>query len=159
LSGGRLDGLPSLRGAQRRSNPAFHPARKLDCFAYARNDGLRPIVLGLHPGRERRGCEIIPKRRTIGKIAFVIGPTSKLPTIVLGGESGDIDAMTHDAGASMLTDKFDPYGGMLPGDPDDKAGLSGMSSVLSRFGQIAFWALVVIVVVARMKYFSAGPYF
>jgi hypothetical protein len=59
----------------------------------------------------------------------------------------------------MLTDKFDPYGEMLPGNPDDKAGLSGMASVLSRFGQIAFWALVVIVVIARMKYFSAGSYF
>jgi hypothetical protein len=59
----------------------------------------------------------------------------------------------------MLTDKFDPYGEMLPGNPEDKAGLSGMASVLSRFGQIAFWALVVIVVIARMKYFSAGPYF
>jgi hypothetical protein len=116
---------------------------------FARNDG----------SFLRAGCEIIHKPRTIGKIAFVIGPTSKLPTIVLGVKSGDIDAMTHDAGASMLTDKFDPYGGMLPGDSDDKAGLSGMSSVLSRFGQIAFWALVVIVVVARMKYFSAGPYF
>lgn len=59
----------------------------------------------------------------------------------------------------MLTDKFDPYGGMLPDDSDHKAGLSGMASVFSRFGQIAFWALVVIVVIARMKYFSAGPYF
>ena len=59
----------------------------------------------------------------------------------------------------MLTDKFDPYGELLPGNPDDKAGLSGMTSVFSRFGQLAFWALVVIVVVARMKFFSAGPYF
>ena len=59
----------------------------------------------------------------------------------------------------MLTEKFDPYGEALPGNPDDKAGLSGMTSALGRFGQFAFWALVVIVVVARMKYFSAGPYF
>lgn len=59
----------------------------------------------------------------------------------------------------MLTDKFDPYGEMLPANPDDKTGLSAMASVISRFGQIAFWALVVIVVVARVKYFSAGAYF
>ncbi len=59
----------------------------------------------------------------------------------------------------MLTEKFDPYGEMLPVNPDEKTGLSGMTSVLGRFGQLAFWALVVIVVVARMKFFSAGPYF
>jgi hypothetical protein len=64
-----------------------------------------------------------------------------------------------DAGASMLTEKFDPFGESFPANPDDKAGLSGMTSVLGRFGQFAFWALVVIVVVARIKYFSAGPYF
>jgi hypothetical protein len=55
----------------------------MDCFASLATTGAL-----------RAGCEIIPKRRTIGKIAFVIGPTSKLPTIVLGGESGDIDAVT-----------------------------------------------------------------
>ena len=59
----------------------------------------------------------------------------------------------------MLTEKFDPYGEALPANPDDTAGLPGMTSVLGRFGQFAFWALVVIVVVARVKYFSAGPYF
>ena len=59
----------------------------------------------------------------------------------------------------MLTDRFDPYGELLPENPDHKSGPLGMATLLGRFGQVAFWALVVIVVVARMKYFSAGPYF
>src|SRR4051794_16339545 len=30
----------SLRGVQRRSNPAFLPVPRMDCFASARNDGM-----------------------------------------------------------------------------------------------------------------------
>ncbi len=36
--------IPSLRGAQRRSNPSFRICGEMDCFARARNDGEAPYA-------------------------------------------------------------------------------------------------------------------
>jgi hypothetical protein len=65
-----------------------------------------------------------------------------------------------DVGASLLGEKFDPYGEVLPGGTDDGVGSSGATSArLARAGQIAFWVIVAVVVFARMTYFPAGSYF
>src|SRR5262245_58715806 len=45
--------LPSLRGAKRRSNPAFFAAAKLDCFA-----SLAMTMLGSTPSLHRRDREL-----------------------------------------------------------------------------------------------------
>jgi hypothetical protein len=74
-----------------------------------------------------------------------------------GGNSGDINACTHDAGAEMLAEKFDPYGELLPDDAGGKAYVTKATSVLlSRVGQLVFWALAIAIVCVRIQYFSAG---
>jgi hypothetical protein len=57
----------------------------------------------------------------------------------------------------MLAEKFDPYGELLPDEAGRKAyaGKAG-SDLLSRLGQIVFWALAIIVVGVRIYYFSAA---
>src|SRR5450756_1197706 len=61
-----------------------------------------------------------------------------------------------DGGTTMLTEKFDPYGEVLPdaGRGDRAAGKTG-SAVLSRVGQYVFWLLVIIIVSARIAYYPA----
>ncbi|MDO9057523.1 MAG: hypothetical protein Q7U92_00690 [Bradyrhizobium sp.] len=58
----------------------------------------------------------------------------------------------------MLTEKFDPYGEVLPdaagGKPETAA-----SAMLGRVGQYAFWLLVVIIVSVRIVYYPAAPAF
>jgi hypothetical protein len=57
----------------------------------------------------------------------------------------------------MLADKFDPYGELLPGDSGDKGYVTKAGSVLlSRVGQLVFWALAIAIVCVRIRYFSAG---
>jgi hypothetical protein len=74
-----------------------------------------------------------------------------------GGNSGDINARTHDAGAEMLAEKFDPYGELLPDDAGGKAYVTKAASVLlSRVGQLVFWVLAIAIVCVRIRYFSAG---
>jgi hypothetical protein len=66
----------------------------------------------------------------------------------------------NDGGTMKLTEKFDPYGEVLPdaGRGDRAAGKTG-SAVLSRVGQYVFWLLVVIIVSARIVYYPATPRF
>lgn len=64
---------------------------------------------------------------------------------------------THEAGAEMLAEKFDPYGELLPGDSGDKRYVTKAASVLlSRVGQVVFWVLAIGIVCVRIRYFSAG---
>jgi hypothetical protein len=57
----------------------------------------------------------------------------------------------------MLAEKFDPYGELLP---DDAAGTpyvaKATSVLLSRVGQLVFWALAIGIVCFRIRYFSTG---
>jgi hypothetical protein len=59
----------------------------------------------------------------------------------------------------MLAEKFDPYGELLPDEAGRKAyagtGKAG-SVLLSRVGQVVFWALAIAVVGVRIYYFSAA---
>ena len=56
---------------------------------------------------------------------------------------------------TMLTEKFDAYGDVLPGDEREAAKTA--SVVLSRIGQYAFWLLVIVIVSARVIYYPASP--
>ena len=57
----------------------------------------------------------------------------------------------------MLAEKFDPYGELLPDDAGGKAYVTKATSVLlSRVGQLVFWALAIAIVCVRIRYFSAG---
>ena len=60
----------------------------------------------------------------------------------------------------MLTEKFDAYGEVLPdaagGQPETATAASAM---LARFGQYAFWLLVILIVSVRIVYYPAAPAF
>ena len=59
---------------------------------------------------------------------------------------------------TMLTEKFDAYGGVLPEVARDRRETTKASSlVLSRVGQYAFWLLVVVILSARVIYYPASP--
>jgi hypothetical protein len=61
---------------------------------------------------------------------------------------------------TMRTDQFDAYGEVLPDAARGKREAArSASGVLSRVGQYVFWLLVVIIVSARIVYYSAGPAF
>lgn len=64
------------------------------------------------------------------------------------------------AGTAMRTEKFDAYGEVLPEAPRGRreAGISA-STVLSRFGQYAFWLLVVVIVSVRIAIYPGAPAF
>jgi hypothetical protein len=59
-----------------------------------------------------------------------------------------------------LTQKFDPYGEILPGAARGKreAGRTA-PAILSRVGQYVFWLLVIVIVSARIIYYPASPAF
>ncbi len=58
---------------------------------------------------------------------------------------------------TMLTEKFDAYGDVLPDVArDEREAAKTASVVLSRIGQYAFWLLVVVIVSARVIY-PASP--
>lgn len=60
----------------------------------------------------------------------------------------------------MLTEKFDAYGEVLPDAARGRREAARSASVaLSRFGQYAFWLLVIIIVSARIIYYPATPAF
>jgi hypothetical protein len=59
---------------------------------------------------------------------------------------------------TMLTEKFDAYGGVLPEVARDRREAGKATSVaLSRIGQYVFWLLVVVIVSARIIYYPASP--
>lgn len=64
-----------------------------------------------------------------------------------------------------MIENFDAYGqvlpkNVLPGSNRDTIKASGSkSAILSRIGQYIFWLLVVVIVFARIFYFSASPTF
>lgn len=60
---------------------------------------------------------------------------------------------------TILTEKFDAYGEVLPGEARDHREAAGTASsgVLSRIGQYAFWLLVVVIVAARIISYQAAP--
>jgi hypothetical protein len=90
----------------------------------------------------------------------VADQTSKTTTIVLAAilaTLGRASTIKHDAGAQMLAEKFDPYGELLPDDAGGKGHVGKATSVLlSRVGQLVFWALAIAIVCVRIRYFSAG---
>ena len=56
---------------------------------------------------------------------------------------------------TMLTEKFDAYGDVLPDVARDER--EAASAVLSRIGQYAFWLLVIVIVSARVIFYPASP--
>jgi hypothetical protein len=59
---------------------------------------------------------------------------------------------------TMLTEKFDAYGEVLPDVAHDgREAAKSVSVVLSRIGQYAFWLLVIVIVSARVIYYPASP--
>jgi hypothetical protein len=60
----------------------------------------------------------------------------------------------------MLIDRFDAYGEILPkvSEGKDEAARTA-SAVLGRIGQYAFWALVTVIIAARIIYYPATPNF
>jgi hypothetical protein len=64
-----------------------------------------------------------------------------------------------DAGAATLVENFDAYGERLPNSVRSTIEVSeSRSAALSRIGQGIFWVLVVVIVLARVFYFT-GPVF
>jgi hypothetical protein len=61
---------------------------------------------------------------------------------------------------TMLTEKFDAYGEVLPAAPRDgrETGRTA-SAVLGRVGQLVFWLLVIAVVAARVIWYPTTPAF
>jgi hypothetical protein len=61
---------------------------------------------------------------------------------------------------SLLTEKFDAYGEVLPdASRDQREPAKATSAVLSRIGQYVFWLLVVIIISARVIFYPANPAF
>ncbi len=59
---------------------------------------------------------------------------------------------------TMLTEKFDAYGEVLPDVARDRREAAKASSAaLSRIGQYIFWLLVVVILSARVIYHPASP--
>lgn len=58
----------------------------------------------------------------------------------------------------MPPDQFDAYGEAVPGVPNPAAGTQAgaRGRALGRAGQAGFWLLVIVVVLVRVGYFSAG---
>ena len=58
---------------------------------------------------------------------------------------------------TMLTEKFDAYGDVLPDVArDEREAAKTASVVLSRIGQYAFWLLVIVIVSARVIFYPAS---
>jgi hypothetical protein len=60
---------------------------------------------------------------------------------------------------TMLTRKFDAYGGVLPEAAANRGPAGRGSAFLSRAGLYAFWLLVFVIVTARVVYYPAAPNF
>jgi hypothetical protein len=74
--------------------------------------------------------------------------------------SCDINTCRNKAETTMLTEKFDAYGEVLPDAArDSREAANGTSRVLGRVGQYVFWLLVVVIVSARVIYYPATPAF
>ena len=59
---------------------------------------------------------------------------------------------------TMLTEKFDAYGDVLPDVArDEREAPKTASAVLSRIGLYAFWLLVIVIVSARVVFYPANP--
>lgn len=63
-----------------------------------------------------------------------------------------------DTGAVTVVENFDAYGERLPDSVRSTIEVSESGSALSRIGQGIFWVLVVVIVLARVFYFT-GPVF
>jgi len=59
----------------------------------------------------------------------------------------------------MSTEYFEPYGEHLPAFRPARRKPPSASVVLSTVGQFSFWLLVVVIVSARIAYFSPAPSF
>jgi hypothetical protein len=59
----------------------------------------------------------------------------------------------------MSAEHFEPYGEHLPEFRPARRQPRTASAVLSTVGQFSFWLLVVVIVFARMFYFSPAPSF
>ena len=76
------------------------------------------------------------------------------------GCSRDIIADRKDGGARTLIENFDAYGEVLPNSASSKVEFSKQASaVFNRIVQYIFWSLVVVIVLARIFYFSPSSTF
>jgi hypothetical protein len=60
---------------------------------------------------------------------------------------------------TMLTEKFDAYGAVLPEAARGKREPGAEPAVLGRIGQSIFWLLVILIVSARIIWYPASPSF
>jgi hypothetical protein len=67
---------------------------------------------------------------------------------------------SNDAGAGTVVGSFDAYGERLADSAHGTIEVAkSRSTALSRIGQGIFWAVVIVIVLARLFYFSAPPVF
>jgi hypothetical protein len=59
----------------------------------------------------------------------------------------------------MSTETFEPYGEPLPELGSGRREQPKVSAILSAVGQYSFWLLVIVIVCARVAYFSPAPSF
>jgi hypothetical protein len=59
----------------------------------------------------------------------------------------------------MSTETFEPYGEPLPELGSRTRAPPKVSAILSAVGQYSFWLLVIVIVCARIAYFSPAPSF
>jgi hypothetical protein len=59
----------------------------------------------------------------------------------------------------MSTETFEPYGEPLPELGSGTRAQPKVSAILSAVGQYSFWLLVIVIVCARIAYFSPAPSF
>jgi hypothetical protein len=93
--------------------------------------------------------------------AAALQPTKKAASIVLTAILATLDARWQCAGCGtkMSTEHFEPYGEHLPVLRPAGREPRTASAILSAVGQFSFWLLVVVIVFARMFYFSPAPSF
>jgi hypothetical protein len=94
--------------------------------------------------------------------AAALEPTKKVASIVLGAILATLTACRQRAGfgeGKMSTEHFEPYGELLPEFRPGRRKPPTASAVLSAVGQSIFWSLVVVIVFARIAYFSPAPSF
>jgi hypothetical protein len=90
-------------------------------------------------------------------------PTKKSRAIVLAAILATLGTCRQRAGfgaeVKMSTEHFEPYGEVLPEFRPGRRKPPTASAVLSAVGQYSFWLLVVVIVLARIAYFSPAPAF
>lgn len=88
------------------------------------------------------------------------GPNIESSIHCLIGARRDIDCREGGSELTMLTEKFDAYGEVSPAAARDaREACRTASAMLGRVGQLVFWLLVIVIIVARVIWYPATPTF